>query len=417
MGLEFNKIMTQVERMGAMIRAVDFDMGERLDQALAWWQNAGDLDRTYEFIHTVRQSDISGYRGAAPLNPPHGRPTNFIHPPVIAPPSATIVAADGSQIYPDEQAAVHFYLLNTGLYIYYHGEDRLPDQITEPQLFYHKSDVRDAANRVISNRTVDARRTVREMQYLARLVWELKRGGAVDPMFALYDNHLLFWVNSDITGGTEILRDYRGAMNELYSAGAILAGYLDNPFRSRVILRLLYLLSLSDADEIREKQQLVARGGDIEGLRDIHLMDVVLKPGERTSVMVQNSPRNLAYKQYGENYEIAFFYVKVYNGFQSAVARVDIPMWVARDETLVNQLHGMILAQCQMQGRTPYPYALTRADELAVVSSKDKHKLDELVAIELRRRGLAPKGLSAKDQSKQAARSDKRNYDLRTDLR
>jgi len=417
MALEFNKLMTQVERMGAMIRAVDFDMGARLEEVLAWWNAAGDLDKAYEYIRIVRQSDISGYRGAAPLAPPAGRPPNFIVPAPDAPPAATIVAADGSQIYPDEQSAVHYYVLNTGLYVYYHGADRVPDQIIEPQMFYHKSDVRDGANRVISNRTVDARRTVREMQYLAQVVWELKRMQAVEPLIALYDNHLLFWVNSDITGGAEIMAQYRGALNELHSSGAILAGYLDNPYRSRVVLRLLYLLSLSGEDEIRDKQDLVARGGDMEGLRDIHLMEAVLQPGERTAVMVQNSPRNLSYKQYGDSYEVAFFYVKVFNGFQSAIARVDLPMWVARDETLVSQLHGALLAQCQMQGRTPYPYALARADELALVSGRDKQKLDELVTMELRRRGLAPSIASAKDQSKQAARSQKRGYEIKTELR
>ena len=45
MALEFNKLMTQVERMGAMIRAVDFDMGARLEEVLAWWSAAGDLDK------------------------------------------------------------------------------------------------------------------------------------------------------------------------------------------------------------------------------------------------------------------------------------------------------------------------------------------------------------------------------------
>ncbi|HEX2619004.1 MAG TPA: DNA double-strand break repair nuclease NurA, partial [Phototrophicaceae bacterium] len=131
---------------------------------------------------------------------------------------------------------------------------------------------------------------------------------------------------------------------------------------------------------------------------------------------VQNSPRNLSYRQRGVSYEIAFFYVKVANAFGSAIARVDLPMWVARDEKAVDALHGIILNQCTMQGRTPYPYALTRADELAVVGSKDKAKLDELVRIEMRKKGIMPKVLSAKDQSKHVARSDKRLYELRTDL-
>jgi len=132
---------------------------------------------------------------------------------------------------------------------------------------------------------------------------------------------------------------------------------------------------------------------------------------------VQNSPRNLDYRQRGVSYEIAFFYVKVANAFQTTIARIDIPMWVARDPSAVDTIHGLILQQCEMQGRTPYPYALTRADELAVITSKDKAKLDELVQIELRKKGISPKGSSAKDQSKHVARSSKRFYELRTEMR
>jgi len=417
MALEFNKLMTQVEKMGAMIRAVDFDASEKLAIAIERWQQADDLQKAYDYIRAVRQKDVSGYRGAAPLDPPHGRAPNFVLDAPAPPPQATLIAADGSQIYPNEQAAVHFYLLNIAAFVYFHGHEHLPLTMTDPLLYYHKSDVHDDANRVISNRTVDARRTVQEMQHLARLAWELKREDAPRPLVTLYDNHLLFWANSDISGGNEIFRDYLGALNELHSSGAILGGYLDSPFRSRVILRLLYLLSLADEDDIYDKQKLVAAGGDLDGLRDIQLMDAVLKPGQRTAVMVQNSPRNLSYKQYGTSYEIAFFYVKVFNSFQTTIARVDVPMWVARDAAAIDTLHGLILNQCQMQGRTPYPYALTRADELAVVSSRDKRKLDELVTIELRRRGLAPKPISAKDQSKQSARSDKRPHDIHSDLR
>ena len=56
-------------------------------------------------------------------------------------------------------------------------------------------------------------------------------------------------------------------------------------------------------------------------------------------------------------------------------------MWVARDRQAVSALHGLLLAQCRMQGRNPYPYALTRADELAVVTGRDKRKLDELIKV------------------------------------
>jgi hypothetical protein len=416
MALEFTKVLPQLQTMGAMIDALDFDLTDLLTLASARFEAAGDLDALRERIRIVRQSDISGYRGAAPLDAPFAVPVNTIHAPPPSPPQATVMAADGSQIYPNEQAPVHFYLLNTGVFIYHHGVDRRPEGISVPKLAYHKSDVHDAAKRVISNRTVDARRTVAEITELANYAQVLARDKVARPLVALYDNHLLFWANSDVTASDQIMRDYLSAFTRLQDAGAILCGYLDNPYRSRVVTRMLFLLSLRDEAEIKARQQDLARGGDLENLRDVHLFNHILGPGERSAVMVQNSPRNLSYRQRGVSYEIAFFYVKVYNGFQTAIARVDLPMWVARDAAQVDLLHALLLEQCAMQGLTPYPYALTRADELAVVSSRDKRKLDELINLELRRRGIEPGTRSAKDRSKQAARSDKRVYGMGASL-
>ncbi|MBC8099971.1 MAG: DNA double-strand break repair nuclease NurA [Armatimonadetes bacterium] len=417
MSLEFTKLMMQVQKLGAMLNALDFDLRDQLQIALERFGAAGDLDAVRERIEVVRGADVSGYRGAAPLDAPYGQPVNLIYPAPDPIANATVLAADGSQIYPDEQSPVHYYLLNIGLFTYRHGMAHTPEQLSVPQLMYHKQHVHDKGGRVISNRTVDARRTLSEMEHLAQHSWTLHRAGAAQPVVALYDNHLLFWANSDVVNGDQILRDYLGAMTQLHDSGAVLAGYVDNPFRSRVMMRLLYLLSLKDAAEIKAKQNYLAQGGDLEGLRDIHLFDAILEPGERSAIMVQNSPRNLSYKRRGASYEIAFFYIKVANAFQSAIARVDIPVWVARDARAVDALHSLLLAQCTMQGRTPYPYALTRADELALVTGKDKAKLDELVRIEMRKKDIAPQVGSAKDQSKNVARSDKRIYKLRTDIR
>lgn len=417
MALEFYKLLLQVQKMSAMMNALDFDLRDKLDLALERFANANDLEAVRDRIAVVRGADVSGYRGAAPLDAPYGTEVNLIYPPPALPDRATVLAADGSQIYPDEQSPLHYFLLNIGLYVYHHGVDQTPEQLSIPQLFFHKDHVHDRSGRLISNRTVDARRTVSEMQNLAEHSWKLARLGVAEPLVALYDNHLLFWASSDVTYSDQIMRDYKAALVHLHDSGAILGGYLDNPHRSRVVTRLLYLLSLKDADEIKRKQTELAAGGDLEGLRDVQLFDAILEPGERSAVMVQNSPRNLSYKvNFGVNYEIAFFYVKVSNPFQNAIARVDIPMWVARNPAAVDALHGTVLLQCTLQGRTPYPYALTRADELALVSARDKRKLDELVSMEMRKKGITPKLLAPKDQSKRVARSDKRIFKPQVDL-
>lgn len=406
MALEFNKVVDQVLKLGRMLDEIDLNTGNRLDIAIERFENAPDLDFIHQRVAMTRRPDVSGYRGAAPLDAPYHEPINQIFPCPPLPSSATIIAADGSQIYPHEQAPMHYFLLNIGLFTYRHGgQNAAPQQESIPQLVFHRDHVHDAGGRLLSNRTVDAQRTAREMDALAAKAWELR--GEARPLIALYDNHLLFWANTDVTNSIELMRKYHAGLVRLNDAGAILAGYVDNPTRSRVVIRLLHLLSLTD-EEVHTTDLSTSR--ELEGVRDLELFNTVLQPGERSALMVQNSPRNLKYKQRGVSYEIAFFYLKVSSGYRESIVRVDLPMWVARDKGMLDELHALLVHQSSMQGRNPYPYALTRADELAYVSSKDKLKLDELIGFELRRRGIDPHPFSAKTWGKQLARSDKRSH-------
>lgn len=407
MALEFNKLVDQLLKLRHMLNELDFDRSSRLQLALERFFAATDLDFIHERIRLARQPEISGYRGAAPLDAPDHEVICHTFPTPALPAGATIVAADGSQIYPNEQTPLPYYLLNTGVFVYHHGADRRPEQITMPRLVFHPEHVRDVGGRVVSHQTIDAQRTVSEMRELAAHAWELR--GEARPLLALYDNHLLFWVNSDVPNHLELTRAYHASLVHLHDARAALAGYVDNPNRSRVVIRLLHLLSIPE-DELLHADMSISP--ELEGLKDIHLFNVVLEPGERSALMVQNSPRNLQYKQRGVSYEIAFFYLKVSSGYRDSIARVDIPMWVARDKQLVDELHALLVAQCQMQGRNPYPYALTRADELAYVSSKDKAKLDEMIALELRSKGIEPHFFSAKAWGKELARSKQRQHEL-----
>src|SRR5262249_1090799 len=150
------------------------------------------------------------------------------------------------------------------------------------------------------------------------------------------------------------------------------------------------------------------------GLSDVDLFRAILEPGERSALMVQNSPQNLKYKKRGVNYEIAYFYLKVFGSSRESIARVDIPMWVARDKKAVDELHALLVSQCGMQGRNPYPYVITRADELAVVSGRDKAKLEEMIRMEwrLHKPDVDPLVFSAKLWGKQLARSNMRQHEL-----
>jgi hypothetical protein len=221
------------------------------------------------------------------------------------------------------------------------------------------------------------------MKALGAEAWNRQRRGEAQPIIALYDNQLLYVPSANIRKDEDLAGDYLAAFTHLADAGAILGGYIDNPFRSKRFIQLLYLTSLNSLEEAR-------------------------------AIMVQNSPQNEMFRQRGPNYEVAFFYLKVANGYQSKVVRVDLPVWVARQPHAVDALHSLLLEQCQMQGRNPYPYALTRADELAYISGRDKTELERLINVQVRRvkEELVLKSMTAKTRGKELARSEKRIFEL-----
>ncbi|NDJ78347.1 MAG: DNA double-strand break repair nuclease NurA [Chloroflexi bacterium] len=382
MTLEFEKVVPQVQRMGRALAARNITMSERSEDAWERLNRLGDLDAIHARIQLARQRD-AGFRGAAPLN----EPVNRAYPLPAAPPRATLIAADGSQVYPNLHAAAIYYLTNVGVFVYHHGLDELPEQITEPDLRYTDEYVRDHQGQVITNTAVNARRTVSELKALAREAWN--RRAMPFPLVAVSDGPLLFWVGKDVPEGGQLQNEYIGALVHLHDTHAAmqrdhghatsLVGYVDRP-TSAFLVSLLHLASLHER-EVRAAA--LTTNGDLEGLIDQPVMFRLLGPGERSALLVQQSPQNKRYHDKGKSYEIAFFYLNVSTDFPYHLARVEMPMWVAREPEMVDHVHALLYEQCRMMWR--YPYALTRADELAVIRGHERSQLEELIEVELRR--------------------------------
>lgn len=402
MSLEFNKVVQQVQTMGQFLGHKDGSINAKLELALQLFYAANDLDVARERIQRVRQSSSISYRGAVPHDEVICEV--FDRPPM--PPSGTVIAADGSQVYPDAHAPTQFYLVNIGWFACTYGEVRLPEQATEPQLVYKDSEINDADGRMVNNNTVNARRTVAEVKSLATQAWLLR--GEARPLVALHDGGLLkFFGSAEITDAAKLEQEYMVQLANLRDSHALLTGYLDRP-RSTYILSLLHLLNL-DPEAVNDLA--LKTNGELEGLTDIYLMSRVLKPGQRSAIMTQNSPQNLTYKTLDSDFEIAYFYLNVSDDRNAVIARVDMPMWVARDIREVNDLHALILAQCAIQGRRHYPYALTRADELAYVGTAEKQQLNELINIELLKNRVE-RQQSDKLQTKGLARASRRQHKM-----
>jgi len=353
--LEFEKVQPQVERMGRALAARSADATQRAQDAWELLKTLDDLDAIRARIVLVRERD-AGYRGAGPAfndaiepgDQPIDEPINRAVPLPSVPDCAAILAADGSQVYPSSHSAALYYLLNVGVFMYYHGRDHLPEQVTDPRLFYADEDLRDGRGQLITNEIVNRRRSVQELRTLAR---EAAHRPDLDcPLLALADGPLLFWTGKNDPEGAKLEREYFGMLVYLHDThaalaarglSASLAGYIDRPM-STFLIGLLHLMSLAN-DEVRAAA--LQSNGAFEGLTDQMLMFKLLKPGERSALMVQQSPQNKAYRLRGSRYEIAFFYLNVGTPQDTHLARVELPMWVARQPALVDRVHALLVDQ------------------------------------------------------------------------
>ena len=128
----------------------------------------------------------------------------------------------------------------------------------------------------------------------------------------------------------------------------------------------------------------------VSGVQDRELFSNLLGQGERSALFASQS--SIVEKRYGEH-RVYFLYLRV----DDEIARVEIPQWVARDESRLNLAHSLVLDQCRRgQG---YPVALSEAHEQAVVTGADRENFWALVESLLVEEHL-PSPSSGKSRSK-----------------
>ena len=126
---------------------------------------------------------------------------------------------------------------------------------------------------------------------------------------------------------------------------------------------------------------------------DRDLFQRLLDPGWRSPVYKTNS--SVSRDAYNEDNKVYSFYL---NAGQE-IGRVEVPKWVAKNETLLALAHGLVWDQCQRgQG---YPVAISESHEQAVIHNSDRRVFKQMVSEALERQGLYAY-TSEKDRSKRA---------------
>jgi len=295
-----------------------------------------------------------------------------------------LAASDGSQIIPDRHAEIYFGMINIGGITLPQNSSAIPVEKTQSDFWYSES---EPFNETLFN----FRRDVLERKFLLEISLNLS-----PPVLALTDGPLELWTEYRASDEERqelhrLLQSYWDTLEAFRQRGILVSGYVDRP-ESAYLVRLLELATATQQDwrELR-------RFRPFKGVLDADLFGILLRPGERSAIFRLQSP---LLEHLPAESEVCFFYLRVGKESERSIARVEIPLWVAKDPSFVEQLHGELVSQCRQSGSYAYPYLLHRAHEVAVVHPQDRDTIERALLIELQRRGHPPLHLSHKQALK-----------------
>lgn len=375
MPIDYLNVQPQITQLGEAASERFKQVATRKENCLSVLEQvAGRIPDLQELVAKAKEKNKS-LRCAMPFS----EALNTHLPGGVQPDSFVLLAADGSQITPDPHAAVYYGLVNVGVFRISFGRGESPQTHSWSELIYEES---DPDNReFLSEDLVSLKRDVFERRIMAQLAAQESAPiiTLTDGPLELYHeprNELVFKKHFD---------QYINSLQELALLETLTAGYIDSP-RAALLVSLLELAVSQNSDE-----------HPFAGVSDLDLMAELLAPGERSAVFALQSSSS---DKYPKKLALHFFYLNVGSNAHPAIARVEIPLWVASSNDKVSLIQRVLIDQAAQAGAHPYPYALTRAHETAVVKVDEHEYLESLIENELLARGFSPAAISEKLMNK-----------------
>jgi len=322
--------------------------------------------------------------------------------PPPAPTEFTVLATDGSHIDVDRHRSTRCYLINIGSVVLDYGKSPGATLDSFPGLYSEDEDLVIAPTGVkgreqlIEGTLLGIKRSVDECHQLAQLAAELPPGSS---SLALLDGSLILWgleAYPEFVAEALLTQGFLSYLDEIKKLGKdkrlALASYISFPRSTDVVNTLRVALCPQDIldTDLHCKTCETRDCDEVAGVRDRELFLNLLGRGERSALFISQS--SVVQKRYGEH-QVYFFYLRL----DDEIARVEVPRWVARDDSRLSLAHSLVLDQCQRgQG---YPVALSEAHEQAVVTAADRENFWQLVESSLVEEHL-PTLTSAKSFSK-----------------
>ena len=381
MPINYQEIYTQVKQVGqgAKERRKKKEEAQELAQRLLETYSS-ELDALRSKVDSAKQADAN-IRCAVPLD--EALASHYPTPDSV---SATLIAADGSQIVPNRHEAIQYYVINVGAIAMQLGSGNTPDVETDTELkvLDEFDDTHFSDSQVALMRDVAERKKLLEMAekfsgtIIALTEGQLELWGAVDP-----ENSREFEKN---------LQDYLDALEEMHNKGIIAGGYVDKP-SANWFIKLLEIAA-TPQDELKN----VRKNRLLAGATDYWLFSQILGEHERSAVFALQAK---SAEKYRGALGIHFFYLNVGSAKYPKIARVDVPQWVAANPSMLNAFHAALIEQSRIMGnKQQFPYILHRAHEIAVVTHREKEEIDQMLSREL----LSSGGEIGEKSGKQSAK-------------
>jgi len=400
MGLDMGQTVLQLDQLTRSVRGASEARDARLtalinaaagiDPETATAKTAGTRQRPY-LAAEVEESLLGAY-------PPSEPPADWV-----------VAAVDGSHIDVDRHLPVACYLLNFGGCVLTYGSNpnatlfSHPYLATTPEELYISDPTNSTGEEMISGALLGLVRTVKELETLAKTVEECQPGL---PVLGLVDGSLVLWgwpghayrpyVSDAIIH--DVLPPAMKRLEKLSETRPVaLAAYVSFPRSTEAVNAVRCSLCPHDnavctqSCNNRRSTQQPCDGANEFLDRDI--FQRLLEAGWRSPVYKTNS--SVSRESYDEANKVYFFYVNA----GEEIGRIEVPKWVANNETLLSLTHSLVWDQCQRgQG---YPVAISESHEQAVVSAGDRRVFRRLLTDSLERQGLSA-ATSQKDRSKRS---------------
>jgi hypothetical protein len=362
MPVSFQQILSQIKEKGPAAVERQKVLENRTEEAFRLLNFfSSELDALRSLVE--RASAVNrDLRCAVPADQPL---TSAIPAPLDTPP-LVILAADGSQINPDRHNQVEFGVINAGAVRFAPGES--PREIVQTRLLL--GDDLQLASGPMTEEFVALLRDLWERTLLADLA-EVESL----PVVTLTDGQLELFRRPESSREFDTRFDeYLGALRRLSQVEAVTAGYVDKP-KGDLVVRLLEL-TLVPAGELEKVHHL----RPLRHVLDASLFERILGPGQRSTVFKILSDSS---DKFPDELALHFFYINVGTDEKHPhLARVEIPAWVALHIPLLERLHFALVSQARVLGNRPYPYAIHRAHEVAVVRLEEKDQINDMIVQE-----------------------------------